>query len=342
MRGRCPDCYGSGRCRECNGCPCHGAAQIVHPVRCCSTCAFCRRRIRPPGVPQFLTFATILALAFGVSAPTIRAQPAPPTKFEVASIRPCKADAGAPGGRSGGSPQDQSSPGRLNVNCQTVKSLIHMAYILFANGHVNLPPIPPLEGGPGWINSERYTIHAETETPVPESVMRGPMFEVLLEDRFQVKVHRETREVPTYALVVTKGGPKIPAFREGSCIPLYVLEALQQFPPPTFPDPPPGQRYCLDRGTMKGGLVTVEAEAYTLDEFTRVYFLGMDRPVVNRTGLTGKFSIHLEYAPDPAVDDAAGRSIFTALQEQLGLKLEPARGPREFLVIDRVERPSGN
>ena len=101
----------------------------------------------------------------------------------------------------------------------------------------------------------------------------------------------------------------------------------------------------------EGRRATINAIGTTLDDFASFILRGLDRPVVNRTGLKGRFDIHLEFAPDEAIDvrqapgaagGLSGPSIFTAVQEQLGLKLEPARGPREYLVIDRVERPSDN
>lgn len=100
---------------------------------------------------------------------------------------------------------------------------------------------------------------------------------------------------------------------------------------------------------MNQAILAIDAQANTLDDFARFVLGVMDRPVVNRTGIEGRFDIHLEFAPDDnmpmpgaAVPDPLAPSIFTALQEQLGLKLESAKGPREFLVIDSVQRPSDN
>jgi uncharacterized protein (TIGR03435 family) len=200
-----------------------------------------------------------------------------------------------------------------------------------------------------------------------KEMLHGPMLQTLLEDRFKVKIHRETREIRAYALTVGKGGSKLHRFEEGSCTPLD-LKILEQFPPPPFPELPPGQEYCggvdpndgthwvATQTTMKGPNVTVEARAMSIDEFIK-QALGrrLDRPVVNKTGLTGRFDFRLEYAPDEinspdgvpptagtAPSELGGPSIFAALRQQLGLKLDPAKGRGDYLVIDQVERPSAN
>jgi uncharacterized protein (TIGR03435 family) len=225
-----------------------------------------------------------------------------------------------------------------------------------------------VEGGPAWIHSARYQIEAKADGPQSQGMMQGPMLQALLEDRFKLKIRREARDVPAYALRVAKGGPKLHPFQEGSCTPLD-LKILEQFPPTRFPELPPGESYCggadpdggrwvFATGRMKGPNVTLEARALSIDEFIK-HSLGhnLDRPVINQTGIAGRFDYHLEFAPDETVaeprddgpgapgatpSEAAGPSIFTALQRQLGLKLEPARARGEFLVIERVERPSGN
>jgi len=267
-----------------------------------------------------------------------------PPKFEVASVKPCRADL-PPDLRSGGG---ISSPETLDINCQTVKGLISMAFVAFANGERVTPSRISIEGGPSWINSERYDIKAKAEGVKSQVLMHGPMLQALLEDRFQLKVHRATRDTPVYALTLAKGGAKLQPFKEGSCNP-YDIAAM-------FPPPPPPENPCRSRGTMEGGMLTVDAQATTLDDFARFVLGVMDRPVINKTGIQGRFDFHLEYAPDetssPAVPSAlprasiasepSGPPIFTAVQQQLGLRLDPKKGPGEYLVIDRVERPSEN
>lgn len=266
----------------------------------------------------------------------------PQAKFEVAAIKPCKSEVVPEGARGGG--RESLSPGRLNLECRTVKGLIQMAYVLFANGHVNPRALVPVEGGAAWINSERYTIDAKTEGTPSHGTMHGPMLQALLEDRFHLQIHRETREIPVYLLTVAKGGLKLKPFQPGSCTPIDFDFFFSKFPPPDLPELPAGQKYCLNRGTSKGLNNLVEAEGMSLDAFAQAYLGGLDRPVINKTGIAGLFDFRLEFAPDEAAsDDPAGApSMFTALQQQLGLRLETGKGPGEFLVIDRVERPSGN
>lgn len=112
------------------------------------------------------------------------------SKFEVASIKPCKdaTTVGKPG--RGGNGSSNLSSGRFVVNCRTVKTLLEMA---FTSG---MPPLPPIEGGPSWINSERYSINAEAVGNPSAAVMKGPMLQSLLAERFQLKTHLESRDDP--------------------------------------------------------------------------------------------------------------------------------------------------
>lgn len=265
-----------------------------------------------------------IACGFLAIAPGF-AQPA--AKFEVASIKLCS--------DTDRSTTGDSSPGRLTVNCRTVRSLIQQAYDLYATGKADPanPMIPrlPIEGGPAWIDTDRYSIEAKTETPQEQAMMRGPMVQALLEDRFRLKLHRATREAPVYALTVAKGGLKLPRTVDGSCTPFVAATPA-----------PAGKPWCVfSRSVRKGPNVTWEANGLSLDAFSQA--LGLDRPVIDQTGVAGIFDFHLEFSPeggDPD-DTARGPSIFTVL-ERLGLKLEPAKGPCAFLIIDSVERPSRN
>jgi uncharacterized protein (TIGR03435 family) len=172
------------------------------------------------------------------------------------------------------------------------------------------------------------------------------MLQALLEDRFGLKIHRETREVPVYALTVAKGGPKLRPFQEGSCTP---FDLTKSFP---APGDKPLCKLMMGSGTPQNR--KDEGHGLSLDEFAKALIMSnsLDRPVINKTGIAGTFDFHLEYALDDTSplfrrdpgdpSDPGGPSIFTALQQQLGLKLEPAKGPGEFLVIDRVETPSAN
>jgi uncharacterized protein (TIGR03435 family) len=262
-------------------------------------------------------------------------------RFEVASIKPCRTymDLNA---RSGGG---NSSPGRLNVECQTAKGLIQGAYVAFANGRSVTPgyvrPVV-IEGGPSWLDSDRFEINARAQGSASHIMMAGPMMQTLLEDRFNLKTHLETREVPAYALTVAKGGPKLKPFREGSCTPFPWDLIFSAFPPPEIP---PNDHYCRSGGEMKGGILALDAQAMTLDDFARIHLALAGRPVIDKTGIPGQFDFHLEFTPDnatPPGEPPAGPTIFTALEQQLGLKLESTRGPGEFLVIDSIAKPSQN
>lgn len=172
--------------------------------------------------------------------------------------------------------------------------------------------------------------------------MVGPMLQALLEDRFQLKTHREVEEVPIYALTLANGGLKLKPMEEGGCVPDG---------PPEGGKPPCGWTGWGINGpnrTMEGGGVPLSRFAADLGD------LFMDHHVLDKTGITGVFNIHLEYAPDehtPAripggliVDLTSNipraAPILTALEQQLGLTLVPEKGPHGFIVIDRVERPS--
>jgi bla regulator protein BlaR1 len=290
-------------------------------------------------------------LAAGTLIHAQSAQPGP--KFEVASIRSCGAGGGnSKEGPPGGSPI--VSPGRLNTGCAALAGsyplagLIQRAYGRLGLGHpVPLGSALPISGGPSWIYSARYVINAKAPDNASEGTMVGPMLQALLEDRFRLKVHRETREVPVYALTVAKGGSKLQQVAEGSCVhPDYSIRPI--------PPLPPGKTYCNDAvGGRKGPNTTLNEDEATLLEFSKLLGLVLDRPIVDKTGLLGKYNFHLEFLVDqttpgalsgfgPPSDGPPAASIFTVVQEQLGLKLEPAKGAREFLLIDHVERPSEN
>jgi uncharacterized protein (TIGR03435 family) len=219
--------------------------------------------------------------------------------------------------------------------------LIAGAYVFFANGHLNPRLHIPVEGGPAWINSDLYQIDAKADGARGQGVMRGPMLQTLLEDRFKLKIHHETREVPAYALTVAKGGLKLHPFQEGSCVPRDFARFFEHFPPQPFPELPAGQKYCGGGTTEQSGIVKLEAIGMSIDGFILYSLPPFDRPVVNKTGVAGLFDFHLEFAPDEPTE-VAGPSLFTALERQLGLKLEPAKAPGDFLVVDHVERPSSN
>jgi len=290
------------------------------------------------------TAALAVPVVVGIlNAPTIQAQSAGP-KFEVASIKLCTS---GEGGRSGGGTESLSgpSPDRLDVNCETVASLIQRAY----SGR---PPVP-VSGGPAWVTSDRYRIDAKAERPQSREVMNGPMLQALLEDRFHLRILRESKEVPVYEMTVAKGGPKLQRAVEGDCLsdPAKIREARAAGQKPT----PCGIYFGKKKDAP--GIVTANTRETSLTAIAKNLSDLLDRPVIDKTGLTGTFDLYAEFVPDESTPALLGRAMFAplegvapepgpsfipALQQQLGLKLEPAKGPRDFLVIDHVERPSEN
>lgn len=295
-------------------------------------------RIHCPVVCSIGLIAFIAPLAVGQGVERPRDVPL----WEAVSIKPCAVR----GSRGGGA---RLSPGRMALNCQPVSAFIAWAYVQYAGGRAR--PIyaignggTTLEGGPSWIYSDRYTIEAIVNGTPSNAVMQGPMLQAILEDRFKVKVHSEAREVPVYNVAVAPGGAKLRPFKQGSCVPINVHRE-EAVPPPL----PEGQRYCESFVTPKGVTLSIHAEGSSIEEFVTLFLSTLslaERRVVDRTGITGLYDIELEFTPPRAADDPAasqaGVSIFTALREQLGLRLESARGRGEFLVIDRVERPAEN
>jgi uncharacterized protein (TIGR03435 family) len=275
-------------------------------------------------------------LASGQTVP-----PAKP-KFEVASIKECKGADHAP--------PSTSSPGRLGLSCWPLMRLIQEAYEVFASGEVDPRnpsfPFAPVEGAPNWVNSVRYSIDAKAEAPERGAMMRGPMMQTLLEERFQLKTHREARGVPAYIMTVTKDGPKLQPTKEGTCNQLDPTDLTQ-----SIRIPPGGKPWCVIPPPVRNGTKWAwDVSGMSLDVFSKLLKIG-GRPVLDRTGLTGTFDIHLEWtADDPdasppdggAASEPPNTSIVSAIRKQLGLQLGSGKGPREFVIIDHVERPSGN
>jgi uncharacterized protein (TIGR03435 family) len=297
---------------------------------------------------------TSIAVVIGmVDAPRIRAQSLPTDQaFEVASIKP-NPTCGGPGRGSGG----MASPGRMTLECAQLRDLILTAYGIYANGGSSDPRSFRMLvlGGPSWIDSDRYDIVAKAEGNPPPAQLYGPMLRALLEDRFKLKVHRETKESLVYLLTIARGGARLHPATEGSCV-----SADIHHPPPRPAPGQPNPRVCGSHVAGSDG--TFDMHGATVADLSTQLGLRLDRDVIDKTGITGTFDIHLEVSRadlvprvlaggdagqvDPSTrvlaTDPTGPSIFTALQQQLGLKLESAKGPVEFLVIDRVEKPLEN
>jgi uncharacterized protein (TIGR03435 family) len=262
---------------------------------------------------KYFTIALVI-LAMILNAPPSWAQPpAARSEFEVASIKPnVSGDLGR---------YIRPAAGRFTVSNMTVKDLLAIAYQVRDF---------QVSGGPGWINSDHYDIEAKADRNATPKHMAEQMLQALLEDRFKLKVHRETKELPVYELTVAKNGLKIHPAKEGSCSDVDPTKqaALNRKP----------SDFCGYVG-MRGG--SLEATKQSISDLATTLSFVLGRTVVDKTGLKEAFDIHLEFAPNDAADSTSP-SIFTAVQEQLGLKLESGKGPVEVLVIDQVEKPSEN
>lgn len=194
--------------------------------------------------------------------------------------------------------------------------------------------------GPDWISHERFDIEAKADSqPVsPRQMML--MLQSLLADRFKLAFHKELRQSPAYALVISHKGLKM---RRSEDQTLWAGD---------FPDGPPKGQPVTGGGPREFGPGRLTGEAIPITEFVNLLSSPLDRQVINRTGLTGRFDIDLRYAPgsgkasltddDQAPQDSSAPTLFTAVQQQLGLKLESTKAPIDILVIDRVERPDAN
>jgi uncharacterized protein (TIGR03435 family) len=263
----------------------------------------------------------VVAAASAFNAVPVRAQESAPA-FEGASVRENK---------SGGAGTNFDIKGdRFTAINATLRELIRVAY--------QIRDLQIAEA-PDWIDSARFDIIAKAFEPLKMGVF-PPHLRLLLADRFGLKVHNESRETSIYALVVARRdgtlGPSLRPVDVDRCPEAMAQAAARaRSGQPAFA-PVPGQRMTCGLGysvgVLTGGSISLAPLAQRLSPI-------VGRVVIDRTDLTGKFDFELKWAQDPTAD-AAGPSIFTALQEQLGLKLESARGPVEVLVIDHVERPT--
>lgn len=199
-----------------------------------------------------------------------------------------------------------------------------------------------VEGGPGWLRSETYSVIAKSEDGrAPIAVMLGPMMRTLIEERLALKTHAESREGPVYELTVAKGGLKAKASAPGACVPGDPNRPPQDLRPNSDTYKNCGIRNLRTRSGMR-----LEAAGVTMSELAKS--LPLDRETVDRTGVEGRFDLVLRYSsegvPAPGVEPVVEPwpGIFTAIVEQTGLKLNRAHGPLHFLIIDSVQRPAEN
>jgi len=187
------------------------------------------------------------------------------------------------------------------------------------------------------------------------------MLQSLLEDRFRLRVHLEPRETPVYFLTVAEPNPKLRPVKEGDCVPIDLFQAVQGPPARSEPDEAhsaPKQCEGKHMGPSPNG-TALDLYGWTMSEFaTKPLASYAGRPVIDNTGLQGRFNLHVEFDPRPpqggsvrlngeevAPGDSTesfGVSIFTALRKQLGLKLTAGTAPLDVIVVDHVERPSEN
>jgi uncharacterized protein (TIGR03435 family) len=208
----------------------------------------------------------------------------------------------------------------LNAEHASLYDLVEFAY--------NLRDVQ-LSGGPAWadrghaklVDSELYQIVAKSGDPPPSMEVFRQMLQTLLAERFNLQVHHERRNLPIYNLVVNKGGPR-----------LKESPADSKF-----------SSNMSSRGKFAVRLVTTNM---TMERLVETLGPAAGRPVFDKTGLSASYDFTMEFVGENVADEpdaaAAGPSVFSALQEQLGLKLEPAMAPFDTIVIDRAERPSGN
>jgi uncharacterized protein (TIGR03435 family) len=292
--------------------------------------------MRKRAIVSALIFIALSALEAQTASPAAR-------KFEVASIKRCQ-NSQSP---SGGEPD----PGRLHLACVTTANLIRLAYLVFPTGKPNAPVSPStfqitISGGPSWLESDRYSIDAKVEQRVNTEMMKGPMMQALLEDRFRLKLHKEAKETHIFELTEGAGGPKLRPAKEGGCV------AYDRNHPP--PNPGPGEAapvVCgVIRESARGGL---DVPGVTMADLCRRLTAYVDRDIVDKTGIAGAFDVHLDLlpadigyggaTPDPSSSFTAGDGgAIAAAVKKLGLEMRNAKGSVEFLVIDHVERPSEN
>jgi uncharacterized protein (TIGR03435 family) len=324
-----------------------------------------------------VTCAYALSLAFVIVAAQ---EPSAPVPY-VASVKRNNAGTGG---------QIMIRPGNITVRGMPVRILMRQAYGQLQDFQ--------LVGGPGWINSDRFDIELKIEDGVPFTPQTVPtVLRQLLEDRFSIKTHKETRELPIFALVLARSDGKLgPNLTPSSPECVASMNARGRGtpdgrggPPPDArggppPDgrggPPPDGRGGpppfdgrggpvrgigpgplsfdgpIQCGQRLGGFGRLRAGGNTMAQFANALSGTAQRVVIDKTGLTGYYDIALTFTPtqdqlpqgpappgaEPPPIDPNGPSLFTAIQEQLGLRLQDQRGPVEVVVIDSIEQPSEN
>jgi len=320
-----------------------------------------------------IPFVALLLLFGNLSVPAIKAQAlsqaGTAAQFDVVTIKPCTPGdaASTRTGRLG----EIISATSMRLECRTVKSLIQEAFINDGKtsaefgprtvvqpgvgghfsfttqttmaGEPNLRLIrEPVEGGPDWLDSDLYSIEAKSEKSRDLTMITGPMLQAILEDRFKVRVHPGKKEVPVYVLEVAPEGRLLKTAPEGSCATLFGEH-------PQVPGSHPGQPSCgVFRST---GAHAIDAFA-SMANLSAQFSVWLGRDVADKTGLSGMFQVHLPFSsadlrPGPLTRESVApvSSHFQLLSnaaQALGLKLEAGTDSSDVLIVDQVERPSGN
>jgi uncharacterized protein (TIGR03435 family) len=226
--------------------------------------------------------------------------------YEVATVKPSNPDNHSDGFHQSGR--------RLYIENQTMNNILIVAYGIHPKQIIDAP---------AWLATDHYDIDGVFDTEGQPSLKQmQSVMKKLLADRFQLKFHRETRGLAVYALTVAKGGPKL---------------TKSQGDPNALGN---------ENDQMHGGQITMSITNMSMSELTLIMQFFADRPMVDQTGLAGKWDFKWTWTTDegrvpPDITNPAP-GMFTAIQEQLGLKLEAVRAPAEVLVVDQVERPSAN
>jgi len=281
-----------------------------------------------------------IVFIFGMAL-ALQAQP----KFEVVSIKLCKDPKGEQAG------DVEASGTRFSMKCYSADRMIREAYRLYASGvpwpknpltramSYPMPPglmFTPLQASTGWTKSELYTIVAKADRPAAPEMMRGPMMQKVLEDRFHLKLRREKKEIKVFELVVAKGAtPKLKAAEPGGC-----------FAPTPESGPPSGKQAICGgfRRVESGG---VDVRGVTMAELCTLFSLSAGRDVIDKTGLTGVYDIHLDVSLDQlhfgrSDDPAEAAAALAGALKKIGLGLQAGKLTVETLTIDHIERPTEN
>jgi uncharacterized protein (TIGR03435 family) len=279
-------------------------------------------------------------------------------KWESIFIQSCGSQNTGEGARGGAV---GTSPGEFRVTCMPLRYLLEMAYVKWLEPD-NIRPrwFYPISGGPSWIDTELYSIRARANGRQDHQTLSGPMLQALLEDRFKLKMQREVIEEQVYELL--DAGFKPQPLKDGECAARKSIidaasagisdpiERLLSNPSGVFPCGAQAIGAPSDGSAAPPGTRTVNVHGGSLDLLIRN--LSLDRIVLDHTGIKGLYDMRLTYSvvtspmrepkPLPPGIVPSGDSIFTAMEQQLGLKLLPVKGPRIYYTIQSVDRPAVN